>query len=238
MKYPLFSAQSNCKQLSALLCLLSLTPTIGIAGDKTHLRGKRYCEVIISTTHANYAVYNTIGLNDCPAKLWSKVTTANVKKETGASFVRLNGPRYWVIDGFKHSTFINPTTKTLSGLPMREAGMLHINMLDALKSKSFFQQRKVTRHTTWVYQAGKAVYELIDPKGHVFVMQSYSVQTYPQTEHSLSLLGGKLQLPKDWQFKTGILKKPETLLATNNKAIVVQDNFFNTYQMATHDFLK
>ena len=182
-------------------------------------------------------MYNTLGLNDCPELIWKKVTVAGVKKESGADRVHLNGPRYWVIDGLKNSTLINPTTKTICGLQLREAGVLHIGLLDLLESKTSYHELKVARKTTWVYDASKPVYELISPAGKVFVMQSYSVQQAPQTEESLAQLATKLKLPQGWQFKTGILKKIELLQAINNQATVVQDNLLNTYQLATHDFL-
>lgn len=120
---------------------------------------------------------------------------------------------------------------------MREAGILHLSLMDLFKNKPY-QSHVVHRKTTWVYQADKPVFELIDPNGQVFVMQSYSVQKYPQTMNTLTQLGAKLQLPKGWKFKTGVLNKPETIEAVNNKAVVVQDNFLNTYQKASHDFLK
>ena len=69
-------------------------------------------------------------------------------------------------------------------------------------------------------------------------MQSYSIKKSEQTERSLAELGAKLKLPKGWVFKTGILKQTEPVEAINNLAIVIQDNLDNTYQKATHDFLK
>ncbi len=217
--------------------LMILLPFFSYAAQKNNLRGMRYCEIIMNKTVTTYSVYNTWGLNDCPEEKWEKMTLAKVKKETGARFVHLNGPRYWVIDGFKNSNLINPTTKTIADIQMREAGVLHLSLLDLLKSKPY-RQHIVDRQTTWIYQAGKPVYELIDPKGNVFVMQSYSVAKQPQTNDSLAQLGPKLARPVGWQFKTGVLKKSEDLNAVNNRAVVIQDNFLNTYQMATHDFLK
>ncbi len=218
--------------------ILLLAPLLSEAAEKNHMRGTRYCEIIVNKTLTSYAVYNTWGLNDCPEKTWSNITVAEVKKETGASFARLNGPRYWVIDGLTNSSLINPTKKTLAGLEFREAGILRIPMIDLLRSNSPYRQHKVDRHTTWIYQSNKPIYELIDPKGNVFVMQSYSIEKQPQTSGSLSQLGSKLSLPKGWQFKTGTLKKSAILQAINDHAVVVQDDFLNTYQMATEDFLK
>jgi hypothetical protein len=224
------------KPIFFLIAFLVL-PTLSFAGQKSHLRGQRYCEIILAKNARDYAVYNTIGLNHCPEKIWDKITPVEVKRETGSAQVHLNGPRYWVIDGLKNSNLVNPNIKTFNGLTMREAGILHVNLLELFKSGAPYKQHQVARQTIWVYDAGKPVYELIDPKGNVYVMQSYSIQKMPQTEQSLTALASKLKLPKKWQFKTGILKKSDTVLAINNMAVVVQDNFLNTYQQATHDLL-
>ncbi len=216
---------------------LLFMPLPATAADRDNLRGARYCEIIVSQSIPNFAVYNTIGLNDCPAKVWNKISASDVKKATGSTFVHLNGPRYWVIDGFKHSNLVNPTPKTINGLAMREAGVLHLSMRDLLKPNKPYQLRDVQRHTTWVYQAGKPVYELIAPNGSVYVMQSYSVQKKPQTEASLAQLGSKLNLPAGWKFKTGTLSKQSTIQAIDNQAEVVQDDLLNTYQKAPHDLL-
>ncbi|KGP62843.1 hypothetical protein EP47_14275 [Legionella norrlandica] len=223
--------------ISIFLFVLFFMPQISHGAETSNIRSKRYCEIILSKSISTYAVYNTWGLNDCPEQLWSKVSISAVKKETGSSFVHLNGPRYWVIDGFKNTSLINPTIKTISGIPMREAGVLHLSLMDLFKNRPY-KTHEVDRKTTWVYQAGKPVFELIDPSGQVFVMQSYSAQKYPQTITSLQQLGTKLKLPKGWQFKTGVLNKSETIQAINNKAVVVQDNFLNTYQKASYDFLE
>ena len=208
------------------------------AAEKSHLRGGRYCEILLSKSFTTFAVYNTWGLNGCPEGLWRKETVASVKKETSVKAVHLNGPRYWVIDGFTRSNLLNPTVKSIGGIPMREAGVLHLSVFDLLQSKSSYQEHKVDRQTTLIYQAGKPVYELIDPKGNVFVMQSYSVELSKQTQATLSNLASKLKLPSGWRFKTGTLKQTERLQAIRNVAVVVQDDLLNTYQMATHDFLQ
>lgn len=220
----------------SLLTLLFLTHLVH-AGEKSHLRGERYCEILLGQSMTHYSVYNTIGLNDCPQKIWQKITSEQVKKETGASHVHLNGPRYWVIDGMENSNLVNPEVKTIDGLALREAGILELHLADLLKSGKPYKQHQVARKTTWVYDEGKPVYELIDPHGNVFVMQSYSIQKSPQTAQSLAQLGNKLKLPAHWQFKTGILKKAQTVIAVDDKAIVVQDDFANTYQKARNDLL-
>ncbi len=238
LQFIIFPGASCKKKITPLFLLLSIFSTIAQGADPDHMRGERYCEIILSKKITSYAIYNTLGLNDCPENLWDKLTVAQVKQETGFSFVHLNGPRYWVIDGFNHSNLVNPTIKTINGLAMRKAGELHIKWTELMKSSFPYHQHAVKRQINWLYEAGKPVYELIDANGEVFVMQSYSIQKSPQTEQSLTELGTTLKLPKDWIFKTGILKKAESIQSINNLAIVIQDNLENTYQKATHDLLE
>lgn len=225
--------------IKTLSIILLITPFSSQAAEKMNIRGSRYCEIIFTESLTTYEVYNTFGLNDCPQAVWDKVNLDQVKKEAGSTFVHLNGPRYWVIDGIKNASLMNSIPKVLGGLAMREAGVLHLSVYDLIRAKSGsqYQQWKVERQTTWIYEPGKPIYELIDPEGHVFVMQSYSTQKYPQSQASLASLASKLSLPTGWQFKTGDIQKRETLSTTNHLAIVVQDNFLNTYQLAAHDFL-
>jgi hypothetical protein len=217
---------------------LLLIPALAQGADRSNLRGQRYCEIIIEKTLTTYAVYNTIGLNDCPESIWNKISVDSVKKEMNVSFVHLNGPRYWVIDGLEHSKLVNTDVKVINDLSMREAGVLKLSLLDLYKGSTPYKPRAVERKTTWVYQSGKPVYELINPKGEVFVMQSYSIQKTAQTLNSLNQLNSLLKLPKGWIFKTGILKTEQTVTAINNLAVVIQDDFLNTYQQATHDLLE
>ncbi|KTC82984.1 hypothetical protein [Legionella brunensis] len=224
----------SCILLISFFCL----PLLANAKQISGLRDSRYCEILLSKSRLSFAVYNTIGLNDCPASIWDKITVDSVKNETKASVVKLNGPRYWVIDGMTNSQLVNPEQKVICGLAMREAGVLQLSVSDLLTSSKPYKQHTVNRQTTWVYQSGKPVYELIDPQGQVFVMQSYSIEKKPQTEASLSNLNTQLKLPQGWQFRSGVLQKNQELKAINNKATVIQDDFLNTYQLATHDFLK
>ena len=203
------------------------------------LRDKRYCEILLSNQiiPREIAVYNTIGLNNCPSELWSKITPDKIKKETGASFVKLNGPRYWIIDGMKNSNLVNPKERVLGGIAMREAGVLNLRLIDLVFNLKPYREHKVHRETTWVYKSGKPVYEIVNPEGRVFIMQSYSIQKIEQTEASLSELGSKLHLPEHWTFRTRILKKDAYLTPVNEIAVVIQDEYLNTYQEETPDFI-
>ena len=54
-----------------------------------------------------------------------------------------------------------------------------------------------------VYAKGKSVFELIDPDGHIYVLQTHDAQ-FPI--ESLAKLGKQMkQLPKGWQYRTRAL---------------------------------
>lgn len=70
------------------------------------LRNVRYCEVIPVTRKGltlTSWVYNTLGLNDCPQSEWDALTEDEVNEAYGSVSAKLNGPRYWVIDGLAAS---------------------------------------------------------------------------------------------------------------------------------------
>ena len=90
----------------------------------------------------------------------------------------------------------------------------------------------VARTTTWVYDAGAPVYELADPTGRIFDMQSYSVETVPQTEASLAGLGQALHLPSGWTFRSRTLDVALKVTAVDGLATIVQDENGNTYQLS------
>ncbi len=217
--------------------LLTL-PTLSYGEDVSNMRGKRYCEIVIAKSKNDVAVYNTFGLNDCPEDIWKKIDINRIKKETGAVLVRLNGPRYWVIDGITNLSLVDPSVKTIDGLDARQFGEMVATPSDFFLLNIPYHPRIVKRHTTWVYEAGKPVYELIDMKGHIFVMHSYSIEVTPQTEQTLAELGKTLKLPPGWKFKTGILKKTVTLEAANRTAKVMRDNLMNAYQSSENDLLQ
>ncbi len=51
------------------------------------VRNARYCEIIPIVRdglHLTATVYNTLGLNDCPAQIWDSITEDTMKQRFGA----------------------------------------------------------------------------------------------------------------------------------------------------------
>ncbi|MCX7091586.1 MAG: hypothetical protein NTU48_09070 [Legionellales bacterium] len=201
------------------------------------LRGKRFCEVIISAPGNIMEFYNTINLNDCPEVEWKQITVRDIRKETGAVHVVLSGPRKFCVDGVKNADFLASTPRTFHHLAMRKSALLQITMRETLHGSRPYHEHHVDRKTTWVFAVGSRVYELIDPAGAVYVMQSFMLMPGIETEKDLGNLGEQLKLPRGWIFKTGILKKGYDLVSFQNKAVVLEDSMKNNYQKATQDFL-
>ncbi|MBB1250741.1 hypothetical protein [Rhizobium sp. G21] len=108
-----------------------------------------------------------------------------------------------------------------------------ITLLGATIGKSFYQPTDVMRETVWLFAAGKPVFELIDPKGQVYMMQSYAQIVDPAlTLADLPGLRERLKLPKGWTYSTRVLAEDYKLEA-KGVAHVLQDELQNTYQRRT-----
>lgn len=200
----------------------------------TEVRDLRYCEVIPSVTKGSTTytyVYNTLGFNYCPPGKWNKLTEAEVNQEYGSQSAKLNGPRHWVMDAISGSgSSASGKTFTFGGIETGLRGTLTTPAGQPTVGSQYYVVNKVQRTTTWVYKAGKPIFELTDPKGDVYVMQSYAqIIDKTLTYKQLPSLGSKLQLPQGWKYSTETPKQ-ELKLVANGVAYVVNDNFADSYQ--------
>jgi hypothetical protein len=84
----------------------------------------------------------------------------------------------------------------------------------------------------FTFDAGRPVFELVDPDG-----QRWAMQTWSQTvDSALSLddlpdLAGRLKLPEGWSFQTRTLTSPLRVDTSTRNAHVVQDDLANSYSL-------
>jgi hypothetical protein len=196
------------------------------------VRDRRYCELFVikrQRAHLAADVYNTLGLNDCPQATWDAIDIAKVASELGAVRVIRNGPRHFIMDRLASGDVTSNATD-IQGLGMRVVGILSLSFLQLVEKRAFYVERTVRRTTDWVFLAGKPVYELISPKGRVYVMQSYSQIVDPTLGYSdLIELGSRLKPPKDWHYRSRILNA-DLVAQSTGAAHVLQDELQNTYQ--------
>lgn len=198
------------------------------------IRNYRYCEIIpIFRTRLQITaeVYNTIGLNECPADLWDALDAEELKASYGAMDIKMNGPRYWTINAIKgEGRTAEGKVVDFGGIEMVWAAEIVTRIGQGTVGGAFYQENEVQRFTTFTYSAGAEVYELTSPEGGVYRMQSYAQIVDPNlTIDHLSDIGPRLQLPEGWTFAAKVLDEDEFLIATG-LAFVINDDLGNSYQ--------
>ena len=198
-----------------------------------HMRGVRYGEVLamfLRDTGLEAEVYGTQMLNDCPQELWETLDADAIAKDMGAVFVKLNGPRYWLLDGLGSKVaVVDPVFKDFNGIQMRRIATIP---LGADFAAGAYVVRNVNRGAVFFWDAGKTVYELVDPEGRALVMQARCVGVDPNmTEESLATLGERLALPEGWSYRTRVLDAELVVDTSATLATVVQDEYENTYTL-------
>jgi len=198
-----------------------------------NMRGVRYGEVLamfLRDTGLEAEVYGTQMLNDCPQEQWQTLDADAIAKEMGAVFAKLNGPRYWLLDGLGTKVaVVEPVFRDFNGITMRRIATLN---LGADYAPGSYVERKINRGAVFFWDAGKKVYELVNPDGLTYVMQARCIGVDPTiSEESLDTLGDKLSLPAGWSYRVRVLSEELVVDTTAHLATVLQDEFENTYTL-------
>ena len=140
------------------------------------VRNVRYCEIIpIVRTglQLTATVYNTLGLNDCPAAAWDTITEDAMKQRFDAPTVLLNGPRYFIMDSIAASgSTKSGETIEAGGLKLTERATIDVGLLDLLHRP--YHEQTINRDTLYTFKAGQPVFLLEAAGGNRYVMQAYS----------------------------------------------------------------
>ena len=195
------------------------------------LRGKRYGEVLLVTVGPDgpqATVYNTFPLNECPADEWSRLDADALATEHGAVAALLNGPRHWLMDTIEKDMGADRHIVTFGGLQMyRQATVLLSSMNPAP-----YVANTVTRNAVFVFDAGLPVFELIDPDGRTWVMQTWSQVVDPDLGYQeLPGLAGRLHLPGGWTYRARTLETELRVDTSSQAALVLQDDLTNSYSL-------
>jgi hypothetical protein len=206
-------------------------PKLTIPAD---LRDVRYCEIIAVKRERltlNVEVYNTLGLNFCPAETWARLDAKALAKEHKLTAVKLNGPRHFTFNTAEaKGASANGKIADFGGIPMVLRATLSTKLWQGTVGDKFYKANTVKRETVFRYKAGAQVYELTAPNGDVYMMQSYAQIADPKlTMADLPKLGERLKLPKGWKFQTRVLDADYALTA-DGTAYVINDELYNSYQ--------
>ena len=198
-----------------------------------NMRNVRYGEVLAVFARDNKLeaeVYGTQMINDCPDELWKTLDAAVIASEMSALAVKLNGPRYWVLDGLGTKVaFVEPVMRDFNGLMMRRIATVDLGDKPATVP---YEERYVNRGAVFFFDAGSVVHELLNAQGKAYVMQAYCVGVDPTLNlDNLGDLAARLDLPVGWSFRSRILDAELVVDTTDHPATVVQDEFENTYTL-------
>ncbi|ORA32834.1 hypothetical protein [Mycobacterium aquaticum] len=193
--------------------------------------GKRYGEVLLlrkGESGLEATVYNSFPLSDCPTELWDKLDAAAIAKENGAMAALLNGPRYWLMSTIDKVADQQQEIRTFGGISMIEQATVKLSS----QNPAPYNVNHVDRRTVFTFDVGRPVFELVDPGGRRWVMQTWS-QTVDKglTIEDLPGLARRLRLPEGWRYETRILHNSLSVDTTIRDATVIQDDLANTYSL-------
>lgn len=199
----------------------------------TDHRNTRYGEVIAafaSDGGFRAEVYGTQLLNDCPAELWDALDATAIAEEMGALAVKLNGPRYWTLDGLGTKVeVVEPVLRDFGGLTTRRIAVVELGDSPMVTP---YTDNFVNRGAVFFFDAGKPVFELVDPEGTAYVMQAYCIGVDPTiTLESLPDLGERLSMPEGWTYRTRVLDEELVIDTSDHLATVLQDELENSYTL-------
>lgn len=197
--------------------------------DTDSIFGLRYGEVLLVRMGDQgpvAEVYNTFPLNDCPAELWTRLDADAIAAEHHAAAALLNGPRYWLMSRIEKDRGAEQQRKTFGGIDMLRQATVALSSMNPAP----YSVNEVDRRAVFVFDAGRPVFELHDPDGRRWVMQTYS-QTVDPTLTLEDLPGLQLDLPDGWSYRTRTLTEGVRIDTVTTKALVLQDDQANSYSL-------
>lgn len=199
----------------------------------TTLRGKRYGEVLLVSVGPDgpqATVYNTYPLNDCPDDLWSRLDADTLARQHDAVAALLNGPRYWLMDAIEKDMGADREIATFGGLDMYRQAVVTLSSMNPAP----YVANTVARNAVFVFDAGQPVFELHDPDGGRWVMQTWSQIVDPALGYDdLPELAGRLNLPDGWSYRSRTLDEPLRIDTSSQAAQVLQDDLTNSYSLVS-----
>jgi hypothetical protein len=208
----------------------------------------QYCETIVEVPAApsgqTQPVFNTTGYNNCPnyANLQAQdiVNSYNLTYydgnpyglPSGATSLKLNWPRNWVYSQAVEA--IPPGTTTYLNLFADSTMWGFVGFNTGTSIGTPYTQSFVVRDATWTYNVNSLIFELLDPAGNLYVMQSYArfidpSLTYDDLQNA-SFMASVLGLPSGWSYSIKQLTQQFDNVSTGN-AIIVNDMLGNSYMM-------
>ena len=210
----------------------------------------QYCEVLLQVPNSpsGLPVFNTTGYNACPN--YSTLTGQAIINSynatypagnpyglpSGATGFILDWPRNWVYNqgfsaptGATESLVLDVPYPNVSGAPTTTFGFAAFN---TNTTGLAYVPSNVVRDATWTYFANNLIFQLLDPSGDLYVMQSYARFIDPALSYEnlqdVAYMTSKMGLPPGWSYSVAQLLQQFDNNSEGN-AILVQDALGNSY---------
>ena len=182
-------------------------------------RGYIYCELVVNYGDVGFDIYSTSPLALCSLDWWDNLDLNAVAQELGAVSVIKNGPQWWSMDevGVMASEPV-----PVAGVDMNFGAHLPPGTMGTPKYEVF----NPAKFQNLLWEAGKPAYQLVDPDGHIYVLQGHKIPA-----DSLATLGDEFQkLPEGWEYVVNVLTEDLEMKLTPAVPIPsVQDEFDQIY---------
>jgi hypothetical protein len=188
-------------------------------------RNNRYGEIFV-IKQSGIEVYNTTGLNDCPAELWDALDLEAVKQEHEAIAVQKNGPHFWMMDWQELEM---GEKASFGGIEARWAARAPASAVQkgGAQGAAPYAVYTPAKKQKLVYSKGRPVFELVDPEGNAYVLQARNEES---SMGSLATLGDKLKLmPEGWSYRSRTLTEDLVLDLGPDKTIYAVGDDFHQY---------
>jgi len=118
--------------------------------------------------------------------------------------------------------------KTFGGIEMLRQATVKL----ASMNPSPYNLNRVDRKAVFIFDAGREIYELVEPGGRRWIMQTWS-QTVDPTLSLTDLpgLASRLSLPAGWTYHSRMPTSPLRVDTTSQDACVTQDDLANSYSL-------
>jgi hypothetical protein len=127
-------------------------------------RGDRFGKVLVVRQKglaAEAEIWATQGINECPAASWDALDAETIRSQTAAFRVVLNGPRIWLPNA---AARVRPSARRTT-FGRLEFGHVATRTLLRGQAAKPYRERGVPRTSTFTFNRGEEVDELVSPHG-------------------------------------------------------------------------
>jgi hypothetical protein len=216
----------------------------------SNLYNFQYCEVLIDVPGSTQGkpVFNTTGYDDCSN--FSTLTGAAIVKAyndiytdgnpyglpygtDGAKGILQDWPRNWVYDSASEMIVPGTTSYLVLDVPnVPDDTTFGFVAFNTNITGDPYIASDVQRNATWTYNSGNLIYQLTDPTGNLYVMQSYARFIDPDLNiedlQNAAYMTSVLDLPSGWSYSVAQLTQEFQNISMGN-AFLIQDALGNSY---------